>query len=299
MSEIKKIILNFFLFLFFSTGIFSCFGYISKEEQNKPERHVIRYERNEREYYIIKPDNFNPAKKYWLLVVVHGGGGNGRTFFMTNPLRDEADKQGLETIVIAPNFSNTDFLASRFPVLGEGEFLKQVIKDAKNKYNLRPKILITGYSRGGQFSHRFAFQNPKMVKACAPFAAGTWTTPNGKLLIDSFGEVKHPESFLAPENIVDKIPGRLHNLFQPRVAEVAGLKAKKGAEKIPFLVMCGTLDTRFDIAQEFAARLKSEGYTVQSEWPRTPHGEKEKYKSEFSTYSEIAIQFFLHVTKGK
>jgi len=262
-------------------------------------RQTIFYEEREREYFILKPQNFDPEKKYWLTVVVHGGGGNGRTFFMTKAIRAEADKQGLETIVIAPNFSNTDFLASRFPELGEGDFLKQVLKDVSNKFNLHKKILLTGYSRGGQFTHRFALINPEYVKACAPYAAGTWTTPDGRLLIDSYGEVSDPETFLLSGKINDEIPERLHNLFQPHVAKVAGLKAKNEAKNIPFLVMCGTLDSRYKIAQQFAKSLKTKGYMVQTEWPQTPHGEKEKYQAEFAKYSKKAVEFFQNSTKNK
>ena len=284
-----------FIFLF-GIGITS-FTFCKSEKTNEAIRQTIYFEECEREYFILKPQNFDPKIKYWPTVVVHGGGGNGRTYFMTKAMRAEADKQGLETIVIAPSFSNTDFLASRFPELGEGDFLKQVLKDVSDKFSIHKKILLTGYSRGGQFTHRFALINPEYVKACAPFAAGTWTTPDGRLLIDSYGEVNDPETFLLSGKINDEIPKRLHNLFQSRVAKVAGLKAKKEAENIPFLVMCGTLDTRYKIAQQFAESLKSQGYKVQVEWPRNPHGEKEKYQGEFSRYSEKAVEFFLNAIK--
>jgi pimeloyl-ACP methyl ester carboxylesterase len=283
-----------FIFLFVFGITFLTFYKSGKS--NEPVRQKIYFKESEREYFILKPQDFDPEKKYWLIVVVHGGGGNGSTFFMTEAVRAEADKQGLQTIVIAPSFSNTDFLASRFPELGEGEFLKQVLKNVYGKFNLHKKILLTGYSRGGQFTHRFALLNPEYVKACAPFAAGTWTTPDGRLLIDSYGEVGNLETFLLSENISNDIPERLHNLFQPRVAEVAGIKAKIESKKIPFLVMCGTLDTRYEIAREFAGSLKSGGYKVQTQWPQTPHGEKEKYKKEFAKYSQKAVEFFQDVT---
>lgn len=36
--------------------------------------------------------------------------------------------------------------------------------------------------------------------------------------------------------------------------------------------MCGTLDPRLTIAQEFVRSLQSLGYQVSVDWPRTPHG---------------------------
>ena len=285
-----------FIYLF-AIGI-ALLTFCKSGKSNETVRQKIYFQESEREYFILKPQDFDPEKKYWLIVVVHGGGGQGNTFFMTKAVRAEADKQGLETIVIAPSFSNTDFLASRFPELGEGDFLKQVLKNVYGKFNLHKKILLTGYSRGGQFTHRFALLNPEYVKACAPFAAGTWTTPDGRLLIDSYGQVCNPESFLLSKDISDDIPERLHNLFDPRVAKVAGLKAKTESKKIPFLVMCGTMDTRYGIAQLFAKSLKSEGYTVETEWPQTPHGEKEKYKTEFAKYTQKVVEFFQNTTKS-
>jgi pimeloyl-ACP methyl ester carboxylesterase len=270
-----------------------------KEEISQTIRATLQFEGVEREYFILMPKSFNPEKQYWLVVVVHGGGGNGQSFFMTNRIRNEADEQGLDAIVVAPSFSNTDFSSSRFPILGEGEFLKLVIKELRNKFNVKEKILLTGYSRGGQFSHRFALLNPEYVEACAPFSSGTWTLPNGTLLIESIGEISQPETYLLSMENSSEVSERLRDLFDPRVAGVAGLKAKEGAEKIPFLVMCGTLDPRFEIAQKFASNLKEEAYSIQTEWPQTPHGARDEYSSEFAKYSSRAVEFFLQITERK
>ena len=208
------------------------------------------------------------------------------------------DELGLKAIVVVPSFSNDDFLASRFPALGEGEFLDHVLDELRGEYRLRPKILLTGYSRGGQFSHRFALQNPEKVEACAPFAAGTWTTPDGRLLIDRFGEVSEPESFLSTSENATDVPERLRNLFQPRVAAVAGLAADPASKAIPFLVMNGTLDPRLPIAREFARSLAENGYSVETDWPRTPHvcDDEPACRVEFGRYAQRAVEFFLSVT---
>ena len=34
---------------------------------------------NNKPYYVMLPDNFDPKKTYWLYVLVHGYGGNGHS----------------------------------------------------------------------------------------------------------------------------------------------------------------------------------------------------------------------------
>lgn len=266
-----------------------------------PVRHTIEYAGAQREYFVRLPSDYRPEKTYWLLVTVHGGGGNGQNHFLARGVRRAADEAGLDAIVVSPTFSGADAAASRFPVLGEGQFLKVVITDLCTKYRLHPNILLTGYSRGGQFSHRFAFDNPQLVAAVAPLAAGTWTTPDGALLIDSVGRVDNPESYLSDAGNRPLVPDRLRDLFSTRVAKVAGRVPSPGATEVPFMVMCGSLDSRFAIAQQFADSLRKSGYRVQTEWPKTPHGSKNdpEFRAEFAKYSRSAVAFFLEVTQRR
>lgn len=268
---------------------------VASVQSSSPEflSHTLIDDGTERTYYISLPRDFDSYKTYWPLVVVHGGGGNAPDNSKALAMRRIADEENLDAILICPKFLTEDKQVSRFPVLGEGEFLKKVLKEVREKFNLHKKILLNGYSMGGQFSHRFALQNPEMVQACAAFAAGTWTTPDGSLLIEQYGEVKNSKAFLSSPENAKKIPERLSSLFDQRTAEVAGLAAAEGAETVPFLVMCGTLDTRYGIAIQFAESLRERGFTVETEWPRTPHGSRsEEYESEFEKYPKHAIRFF-------
>jgi pimeloyl-ACP methyl ester carboxylesterase len=276
-------------------------GLLNKVNGEDPIRMTLSLEGKKREYFVRLPLDFDARKTYWPLVSVHGGGGNGRTFFQAKAVRQETNRQGLDAIVISPSFSNEDFEASRFPDLGEGEFLKQVLKHVRSKYKLHDKILITGYSRGGQFSHRFTLRNPQMVKAVAPCSAGTWTTPNGHLLVENIGEVEDPKYYLTKTTNLSDVPERLHGMFNERVGGAAGLKARRGSKAVPFYVMCGSLDPRYDIAQTFVRRMKESGYNVDSAWPRTPHGSRnsEEFKSEFEKYSRNTVEFFLRVVGQK
>ena len=260
----------------------------------------LTFQGTERTYFVALPNGFDPDNTYWPLVVVHGGGGNARTNSKAIVMRRTADELNLPAIMILPEFVTDDKQLSRFPLLGEGTFLKEVLKDVRAEFRLHEKILLNGYSMGGQFSHRFALSNPDMVRACAAFAAGTWSTPDGRLLIEEYGEVKNPKAFLSTKENAKKVPERLHDLFDARTGAIVSLPAADGAEKVPFLVMCGTIDTRFSIAVEFASCLRESGFTVETQWPKTPHSSKSgKYRSEFEKYPEHAIRFFKKHTGTK
>jgi poly(3-hydroxybutyrate) depolymerase len=257
----------------------------------------LRFGGTERAYFVSLPREFDPDLTYWSLVFVHGGGGNARKNPKAIAMRRVADEMNLPAVLIMPEFITRDKQVSRFPSLGEGAFLEAVLENARTEFKLHEKILLNGYSMGGQFSHRFALTNPRKVKACAAFAAGTWTTPNGRLLIEGHGEVKDPRAFLSNRNNSGRVPERLNDIFDARTAEVAGLPASNGAEEVPFLVMCGTLDTRYDIAVEFASSLRNGGFTVETAWPKTPHSsESDEFRFEFGKFTEAAVRFFLKHT---
>ena len=269
-----------------------------------PQRRTLRFGGSEREYFLGLPLNFNRTKSYWALVVVHGGGEHGRIPFPNTGMARFAAELGLDAIVISPSFSNDDYNASRFPSLGEGEFLEQALAQLRGEYALRPKILLTGYSRGGQFTHRFALAHPEQVAAAAPLAAGTWTTPDGRLLVEGIGELKNARAFLADSRNISKLPNNLSDLFEPRVAAVAETRAAARARDVPYLVMCGTLDPRLPIAEEFVRSLQSLGYRVHSEWPRTPHGCDDvtcwqQHRVEFEKYLRRTVEFFKDVAVAR
>ncbi len=259
----------------------------------EPLQRTCTFEGVERTFFVVLPDAFDVDTTCWALCVVHGGGGNARTNAKAIALHRMAGEMDLPAILVLPEFITSDRQVSRFPVLGEDRFLKAVLECVHAEFNVHEKILLTGYSMGGQFSHRFALANPGLVKACAAFAAGTWTTPDGRLLIEEYGEVEHPESFLLSRENAGKVPERLHDLFDARTAGVAGLLPAKDAREVPFLIMCGVLDTRFSIAKAFAESLRESGFTVETVWPKTPHSSGlAEYATEFEKYPKHAVAFF-------
>ena len=274
----------------------------SSQSRELPElvRRTLNFRGMPREYFVHLPPGFDAARSYWGLVVVHGAGEDGRTPFPNRAMARFVTEAGLDAIIISPSFSNDDYNASRFPSLGEGEFLDEVLKEARSVYALRPRIFLTGYSRGGQFSHRYALAHPERVAAVAPIASGTWTTPDGRFLLEGLGEITDVRAFLADSTNASRLPENLRDLFQPRVVPVAQSKAATDARNVPYLVMCGTLDPRLPIAQEFARSLQSLGYQVSVEWPRTPHGCADaacwkEHGLEFEKYLRRTVDFFRQV----
>ena len=267
-------------------------------------RRTLTFRGAEREYFVKLPPGFDRSKTYWPLVTVHGGGGNGRAFFMVGAVARAVADLGLDAIVISPSFTNEDGNASRFPPLGEGAFLEEVLEELRRDYRLRAKMLLTGYSRGGQFTHRFALAHPEQVAAVAPLASGTWTTPDGRFLAEGAGEIRDARAFLSNAGNISKLPDRLRDLFEARVASVAETKALAHAREVPFLVMCGTLDPRLSIAKDFVSSLQGLGYKVDVDWPRTPHSCtddacRKEHGSEFEKYSRRTVEFFQRVARGQ
>lgn len=135
-----------------------------------------------REYFVQLPRDCEHRKTYWLVVAAHGGGGK-RAEPRVGRYGHWTEKLGLEAVVVTPTFHQTNPAAVRFPSLGEDEFLEAVTAAMRSTHELRERILLTGYSRGGQFSHRLALRNPELVFACAPQTSGSRTTPDGRSLM--------------------------------------------------------------------------------------------------------------------
>ena len=273
-------------------------------EPNDPIRRTVAFHGTQREYFVRLPPRFDHNKSYWPLVVIHGAGGNGRTFFMANGISRVVAELGFDAIVISPTFPNDDDNVSRFPALGEGDFLEAVLGELRREYVLKSKMLLTGYSRGGQFAHRFALKHPEQVEAVAAFASGTWTTPDGRFLVEELGEVRDARAFLSDATNASSVPARLRDLFEPRVAAVAEALAAAGAREIPFFIMCGALDPRLPIAKQFVQSLDALGYHVEFEWPLTPHGCgnescRAEYAAEFAKYSRSAVEFFYGIGRAR
>jgi len=120
-----------------------------------------------REYYLYLPDNVNTADRYWLVVGVHGQGGNGQG---AAGIADWINKGNV--IVVGPSFPNPDY-----EWLGKqsDEQLVRLFQSLQKEYRLYPKMFLFGFSGGGSFVHRFAMKYPDLVIGCAAHSSGSWS----------------------------------------------------------------------------------------------------------------------------
>ena len=125
----------------------------------------------------------DPTQEYWLhvpgqctadppcpvFVFVHDMDGNGRDFIRT--WRDHADREGF--IVVCPTFPQG------YQVLegGEDEALIAILDEVGQRYPTTEGAIVSGFSGGAQFAHRFAFARPERVMAVAVHSAGSYDTP--------------------------------------------------------------------------------------------------------------------------
>lgn len=203
------------------------------------------------------------------MAVIHGGGGNGRQpgLGRYGPVLHEA---GLAAILVTPSFNND--VSTWFPALGEGDVFLAMIEKLRTTYLLYPKILLAGFSGGGNFVHRFTHQHAALVLACAAQSAGSWTTPDGRFLVKGLGEVRDARTLASGQPISESSrPGREQYLNND-AARAGTRKLPPDTLRVPFLVMCGTRDTeRIDNAREFARSLAAHGFPVETGWPEAGH----------------------------
>ena len=132
-------------------------------------------------YFSFTPTDVKSVKD--VLVLVHGISRNAEELIQTfAPL---AEKHGFA--LIAPVFSKEyakDY--QRLGRIGRGPRsdyqLFAILQDYKHKYSQNfDKFNLFGYSAGAQFSHRFAFAHPNVVKKVALAAAGWYSLPTTSL----------------------------------------------------------------------------------------------------------------------
>ena len=73
-------------------------------EPDMPIRHVLSYNGDEREYFIQHPRNIDPIKTYLLLIVVHGGGGNGKFHWLANGIKKAMKDPPIDAIMGTPSY---------------------------------------------------------------------------------------------------------------------------------------------------------------------------------------------------
>lgn len=193
----------------------------------------------------------DPNKTYWLVIGVHGLGGNGRT---AQGISDWAERYP-DVVVLGPSFAqrrlvkSDDGAASNVAYAGKETYalvgpiheakIKELIEKTGKDWKLKPKYFLFGFSAGAQFVHRYAFRYPEKVAGVSAHSAGAWAEETGEDAI---------------------------NL---------------AAKSIPFAVSCGESDKgssrsggppRIEGIKKFAETLKKLGFAVELRtWPNVEH----------------------------
>ena len=128
--------------------------------------------------FLYIPTNAASRGPLQVLVTVHGMGGDGTVF--CQPLINRAEQDGW--ILVSPTYHYRDNMNPVTVRQDDTELiprLKQYLDNLPTKTGLpiREKVLLYGFSRGGQIVHRFAEFYPEKTLAVAVFAAGTYTLP--------------------------------------------------------------------------------------------------------------------------
>jgi len=113
-------------------------------------------------YSIKIPDDFNPGKKYPLLIHLHGSGKDDRGILNYISLSEN------QTIELAPNGRGT---SNCYSVPESQLDIEESIKDVIENYPVdTSKIILTGFSMGGYGVYRTQYEHPGKFTALAVFA---------------------------------------------------------------------------------------------------------------------------------
>lgn len=117
-----------------------------------------------------------------LLLVLHGGGGNPDQIALASGISRAATRKGYAVIFPAGTGNrlltwNAGYCCGAAARRGVNDlgFLAQVIADAQGRFDLGPRVYITGMSNGSMMAEIFAARNPGAVRAVAG-VSGTMDT---------------------------------------------------------------------------------------------------------------------------
>ncbi|WP_162010989.1 PHB depolymerase family esterase [Oceanicaulis sp. HTCC2633] len=115
-----------------------------------------------------------------VIVSVHGISLNAAEHMVR--MRQEADRIG--AVIIAPWFDRTHYRGYQKLLCRDGETradlaLIDMLEDASERFGVdTSRVYLSGFSGGGQFTHRFSMFHANRVIACVTCAAGWYTFPD-------------------------------------------------------------------------------------------------------------------------
>lgn len=130
------------------------------------------------QHSLLLPPNAAARQPLQVLVALHGMGWDGSTF--AAPLVAQAERNGW--MLVAPTFAYGDWRDPEQVRRDDTTFIPQLKTlidslPSRTGLQLQPRVLLYGFSRGGQLAHRFALFYPRSVLGVASFSCGTFTLP--------------------------------------------------------------------------------------------------------------------------
>ena len=192
------------------------------------------------DYYLYIPNSARSGQPITVLAAFRGVGDNADEF--AQGLAPQAEMNGW--VLVVPKFNYGDWKQiETLKADGKSNFpwLKSLLDTLSTQTGLtvRDKLLLYGFSRGGQAAHRFALLYPDKVMAVASMSAGSYTLPSA-CVPDSDNQA--PLDF--PLGVAD-INSYCGKRFDP-----------EAVKKIPFLIGVGDKDTASgDVPQDFTTYI--------------------------------------------
>jgi len=136
-------------------------------------------------YAIYLPPGYETSgRKYPVLYLLHGGGGNQRNWIVEGNVRQTADKaihdgEAVAMIIVMPDAENTFYMnnaSGKYQF--EDFFMKELIPYIEKTYRClaeKKYRAIAGLSRGGFGALLYAIHYPQIFSSCAALSAGVRT----------------------------------------------------------------------------------------------------------------------------
>ncbi len=147
------------------------FGAVAADKNKPAEKSGWK---NTRNYKILKPKNYDPKKKYPLILSLHGFSSNGSGQAGFFPLAALAEKYGFLYCFpsgLDRSWNATNACCDWSNKNDDSTYLRNLILWAQKEYSVdKKKVYVTGLSNGGFMSYRMAQDHSDLITAIVPFA---------------------------------------------------------------------------------------------------------------------------------
>lgn len=135
--------------------------------------HTIRVDNNIRSYIVYTPVHYNHNIKYPVMIMLHGGGGDGNGMMYQTQMNTTADNNSF--ITVYPNGLGKTWNADTccgYAVdhnINDVTFISKIINTLPRQYNVNlQKIYVSGFSNGGMLCYKIGVQLSDKIAAIAP-----------------------------------------------------------------------------------------------------------------------------------